>query len=67
MFPLSQPWADLMAEWTDIEAMFLDEAGLDFGKNSSAPDTHVLLKKILGDDLTAAFTEPNDLRAQSLG
>tara|TARA_B100000780_G_scaffold48733_1_gene30269 strand:+ start:1151 stop:1270 length:120 start_codon:yes stop_codon:yes gene_type:complete len=36
-----------MAEWTDIEAMFLDEADLDFGKNSSAPDTHVLLKRYL--------------------
>ena len=62
---LSQPWADLVAEWGDIEAMFLDEAGWDFSKNSSAPNTHALLKKILADDLTAAFTVPNDLRSQS--
>lgn len=47
---LSQPWADLAAEWGDIEAMFLDEAGLDFSGNSCAPNTHALLKKILADN-----------------
>ena len=65
---LSQPWADLVAEWGDIETMFLDEAGWDFSKNSSAPNTHALLKKILADDLTVAFYchKPRS-QSQSLG
>lgn len=64
---LSDPWADLVSEWGDIESMFLHEAGLNFTINSSAPNTHALLKKILSDDLTAAFNLPNDLRSQLQG
>ena len=64
---LSDPWADLVSEWGDIESMFLHEAGLNFSINSSAPNTHALLKKILVGDSARAFTEPNHLRAQSSG
>lgn len=64
---LSQPWAALVAEWEDIEAMFLDEAGLDFSKKSRAPATLALINKILNDDSARAFTDPNHLGGQPRG
>lgn len=42
-------WARLIDRWGDIEASFLDEAGLNWCKSKRAPKTYDLMKEVLGD------------------
>lgn len=44
---LSPEWAALAASWGEIEASFLDEAGLGWTKAQSAERTYRLMKEIL--------------------
>lgn len=40
-------WARLSARWGEIEACFLDEAGLDGSKSGKAPKTYRLMKEVI--------------------
>ena len=50
-FPLiansSKVWAALIAQWDEIEATFLDEAGLDWCKSTNARKTYDLMKQVI--------------------
>lgn len=51
MFPqiaaASKGWGALIANWTEIEQTFLDEAGLNWSKAHSAPNTFALMRRVL--------------------
>lgn len=47
---LSPVWRRLISRWQEIESLFLDEAGLNWSKDRSAPNTYSLMKKVIGDD-----------------
>lgn len=46
---LSLAWARLVDRWDEIEACFLEEAGLGWSKGRNAPKTYALMKEILHD------------------
>ncbi len=45
---LSPVWKQLVDHWEEIEASFLDEVGLDWCKTTSAPNTYLLMKDVIG-------------------
>ncbi|SFL70583.1 hypothetical protein SAMN05216256_10170 [Halopseudomonas pachastrellae] len=47
---LSEVWGRLIDRWGEIEATFLEEAGLDWSKQRRAPDTYRLMKEVIGND-----------------
>lgn len=47
MADVSKEWAALVARWDEIEALQLDEIGLDWVKARSAPKTNALMNEIL--------------------
>lgn len=47
MVPLSSAWKKLVARWSEIEAMHLDEVGLGWTKSRSAPRTYELMTQVL--------------------
>ena len=44
---ISPVWGRLVARWDEIEKTFLDEAGLDWCKSFSAPETYRLMQEII--------------------
>jgi len=46
---LSKTWACLVVRWDELEATFLDEAGLGWSKGFEAPKTYRLIKEITHD------------------
>ncbi|WP_018991265.1 hypothetical protein [Aromatoleum toluclasticum] len=47
MAKLSKTWAALVARWDEIEAMQMDEIGLNWTKSRSAPKTYALMKEVI--------------------
>lgn len=47
MADLSPGWAALVARWDEIEALQLEEIGLDWTKARSAPRTYALMREVL--------------------
>ncbi len=47
---LSEVWGRLIERWGEIEAMFLEEAGLNWSKQLRAPDTYRLIQEVIGKD-----------------
>lgn len=47
MAELNKTWAALVAQWDEIEAMQLDEIGLNWTKARSAPKTYALMQKAI--------------------
>ncbi len=43
-------WARLIGRWADIEASFLDEAGLKWSKANTAPKTYALMREVKGEE-----------------
>lgn len=48
MAEVSNAWAALVKRWDEIEAMQLDEIGLNWTKARRAPKTYALMQEILG-------------------
>lgn len=46
---LSPAWARLIERWDEIEASFLNEAGMNWCKAQRAPKTYALMKSIRDD------------------
>ncbi len=44
---LSPQWNALIQNWDELEKTFIDEAGLDWCKATSAPNTHALMRTVL--------------------
>ena len=47
MATVNKVWAALVERWSEIEAMFLAEVGLDWCKAESAPKTYKLMQKAI--------------------
>ena len=47
MAELNKTWAALVARWDEIEAMQMDEIGLDWVKAKSAPMTYALMREVI--------------------
>lgn len=47
MAKLGKVWAALVARWEEIEAMQIDEIGIDWKKARSAPRTYALMREII--------------------
>lgn len=47
MAELNKTWAALVARWDEIEAMQMDEIGLDWTKARSAPKTYALMQEVI--------------------
>ncbi len=47
MAELNKTWAALVARWSEIEAMQMDEIGLNWTKARSAPKTYALMKEVI--------------------
>lgn len=47
---LSPMWHRLIGRWAEIEASFLEEAGLNWSKANSAPKTYKLMQDAIGED-----------------
>lgn len=47
MAELNKTWAALVDRWDEIEAMQLDEIGLNWTKARSAPKTYALMKAVI--------------------
>lgn len=47
MAELNKTWAALVARWDEIEAMQMDEIGLDWVKAKSAPKTYALMCEVI--------------------
>lgn len=43
-------WSRLIGRWADIEASFLDEAGLNWSKAKEAPKTYALMREVIGEE-----------------
>lgn len=43
-------WERLIGRWADIEASFLDEAGLNWSKTQTAPKTYALMRDVKGEE-----------------
>ena len=59
MASLSNEWAKVIEHWDAIEALFLEEAGLDWIKGKSAPRTTAYMKSLFLDQ--GACPRPNTL------
>lgn len=44
---LSDSWEKLVLHWPDLEQCFIEEAGLNWTKNSKAPKTYKMMKAII--------------------
>ena len=58
MAELNKTWAALVARWDEIEAMQLDEIGLNWTKARSAPKTYALMKEVV-DSVSWRDATPN--------
>lgn len=47
---LTPVWGRLIERWDEIEASFLEEAGLNWRKSESAPKTYKLMQDAIGED-----------------
>jgi hypothetical protein len=47
---LSETWSKLVDKWDEVEALFLDEVGLNWSKGSRAEKTYKLMRYIQGRD-----------------
>ena len=47
MATLNRKWAALISRWDEIEASFLEEAGLDWCKAQRAPNTYRLMREVM--------------------
>ena len=47
MAGLNQVWAALVARWDEIEAMQMDEIGLNWVKATRAPKTYALMREVI--------------------
>lgn len=47
---LGEVWARLIERWSDLEQSFLEEAGPNWSKATSAPKTYALLKEVIGEE-----------------
>jgi hypothetical protein len=47
MAMVSEGWAKLIARWEEMEALFLDEVGLNWTKGSIAPRTYAFMLEVL--------------------
>ena len=47
MAELDKTWAALVARWDEIEAMQMDEIGLNWTKAKSAPKTYALMREVI--------------------
>ena len=47
MAELNETWAALVARWDEIEAMQMDEIGLNWTKAKSAPKTYALMREVI--------------------
>lgn len=47
MATLNKTWAALVARWSEIETMFLEEAGRNWCKCTSAPKTYRLMREVI--------------------
>ena len=54
MAELNKKWAALVARWDEIEAMQMDEIGLNWTKAQSAPRTYALMQEIIDGALQKA-------------
>ena len=59
MAELNKTWAALVARWDEIEAMQLDEIGLNWTKARSAPKTYALMKEVID---SVSWVEPTKRR-----
>lgn len=50
---LSPVWGRLIERWAEIEAIFLEEVGLNWSKGDSAPKTYKLMQDAIGEDPSA--------------
>ena len=44
---MSEAWAALVSRWDEIEECFIEEAGRDWRKKTSAPKTYSLMKAVI--------------------
>ena len=61
MAEVSGDWAKLIARWEEVEALFLEEAGLGWTKSNLAPRTYKLMREILKE---TAQTQPAETTGQ---
>lgn len=47
---LSRDWEALIDRWDEIEALFLEEAGLGWTKKNRAPRTYNFMNEVMGRD-----------------
>lgn len=47
MAEVNKTWAALVARWDEIEAMQMDEIGLNWTKARRAPKTHALMREVI--------------------
>lgn len=47
---ISRPWANFIENWEKLEAMFLEEVGLNWSKAQSAPKTYEFMKSLRAPD-----------------
>lgn len=47
---ISRPWANFIENWGKLEAMFLEEVGLNWSKAQSAPKTYEFMKSLRAPD-----------------
>lgn len=47
---ISRPWANFIENWEKLEAMFLEEVGLNWSKAQSAPRTYEFMKSLRAPD-----------------
>lgn len=47
---IGEVWGRLIERWTEIEAAFLEEVGLNWSKANSAPKTYALMKEVIADE-----------------
>lgn len=44
---LSKSWHKIISNWDEIEKSFIDEAGFNWSKSHSAPETYRLMKQVI--------------------
>lgn len=52
---ISRPWANFIENWEKLEAMFLEEVGLNWSKAQSAPKTYEFMKSLRAPDGRIVF------------
>jgi hypothetical protein len=51
MKPISKAWARLVTHWAEVEAVLLEEVGVDWSKGKTAPRTYAVMKAVLDGKL----------------